>query len=366
MYDLVAFGRHLYPSYYISAKEAARRFPMMSQQGLKGCVVYFDGQMDDARMNVSLALTAATKGATVVNHMSVESLIKDDSGKVVGVNTTDNITGAKFNVFGKVVVNACGPFVDSLCHMANENHIDLIMPAQGTHVLLPDFYAPKDTGLIVPKTKDGRVLFMLPWNGHALAGTTDEPVELTDRPHARSEEVQFILTALNDFLSVEVRPEDVLSVWAGIRPLARDPTKTDTQSLSRSHVIMTDASGMVTVTGGKWTTYRRMAEDTVDEVVKVGNFKVSKCTTEHVQVVGAEGWDHAMFTQLSQKYRRLKTARGKESEGALSSDIGQHLSHAYGTRAFRVAELSQAGYGEESEDNGSIASISNDNDLPHT
>jgi glycerol-3-phosphate dehydrogenase len=346
-YDALAIGRRLYSSYYLSSAEALRQFPMLSPEGLKGAVVYYDGQMNDARMNISLAVTAATKGATVVNHASVTAVTKDPDGKINGVQVRDNLTGDVYPVKARVVVNACGPFIDSICKMDNPNHQNLIVPAQGTHIMLPDFYSPDNMGLIVPKTKDGRVVFMLPWQGHTLAGTTDELVELTDRPHASAHEVNFILQSLTDQLQVEVRPADVLAVWAGIRPLAKDPTKTDTSSLVRNHLVFESDSGLVTIAGGKWTTYRRMAQDVVDHAVKAGQLTHAKpCQTENVCVIGGDGWDRAMFTKLIQNYTRVKQARGKQSTAPMNTDIALHLSESYGIQAFRVAELASQGYGK--------------------
>jgi glycerol-3-phosphate dehydrogenase len=202
-------------------------------------------------------------------------------------------------------------------------------------------------GLIVPKTRDGRVVFMLPWLDRTIAGTTDEKCELTDFPFASEAEEKFILTALSDYLRVEVRPSDVLATWSGIRPLARDPKKKDTQSLSRNHVIVDSSSGLVTITGGKWTTYRRMAQDVADHVTSTRPLPAkSKCVTKQTQIVGAFGWDEALFTQLTQRYKRVKRARGNETVGPMDTDIAMHLSECYGTRAFRVAELAQTGFGK--------------------
>eukprot|EP00301_Raphidiophrys_heterophryoidea_P002292 c11070_g1_i1.p1 GENE.c11070_g1_i1~~c11070_g1_i1.p1 ORF type:complete len:461 (+),score=138.95 c11070_g1_i1:590-1972(+) len=342
VYDLLAFGSHLYPSYYLSAKEAMRQFPMMKPDDLKGAVVYYDGQMNDARMNVSLAVTAALHGATMLNHTSVVGFIKED-GVVVGVQVQDNITGSTYPVRAKKVINACGPFVDKICRLDTPNHRDIIVPAQGSHLILPDFYSPSNMGLIVPKTKDGRVLFMLPWLGHTIAGTTDEKCELTDRPYARVEEEQFILQALSDHLRVPVRPEDVMATWAGIRPLALDPSKTDTQSLSRDHIVIESASGLVTVTGGKWTTYRRIAQDTIDHVVKTGVFPhATPCVTDGFTLVGGNDWDEAFFTELIQNFKRVKASKHIVP---MNTDIAKHLSHSYGTCAKEVAQLAMEKWG---------------------
>jgi glycerol-3-phosphate dehydrogenase len=348
MYDALAGRKNIGWSSFVSSRESGRQFPMLAKEGLKGTVVYFDGQMDDARMNLSLALTAAAKGAAVANHVEVLALTKDEEGKIDGARVRDVMNGEEWNVKAKVVINATGPFSDSIRKMDEPAADNMILPSSGVHVVLPNYYSPSDTGLIVPKTSDGRIVFMLPWQGYTIAGTTDSSVEITQNPKPHEDEVNFILEALSDYLSVQVRREDVQAAWSGIRPLAKDPNANDTASASRDHVIATSQSNLVTIAGGKWTTYRRMAQDVVDKAIEVGGLTPKNpCVTYNMPVIGGEKWEPAFFTVITQNFRRAKTDRqtGKVIQAKFPSDVAQHLSHAYGTRSLRVAQIAQRKYG---------------------
>ncbi|KAG9441709.1 hypothetical protein H6P81_017563 [Aristolochia fimbriata] len=348
LYDLVAGARMLHLSRYYSLDESIELFPTLARNGrgrnLKGTVVYYDGQMNDSRLNVGLACTAALAGSVVLNHAEVISFIKDDTGeRVIGAHIRDNLTGKEFETYAKVIVNAAGPFSDSLRKMADKDKQSIICPSSGVHIVLPDYYSPEGMGLIVPKTKDGRVVFMLPWLGKTIAGTTDSNTTITMLPEPHEDEIQFILDAICDYLNVKVRRSDVLSAWSGIRPLAMDPSAKNTESISRDHVVCEDYPGLITITGGKWTTYRSMAEDAVDAAIKSGKLTPSNnCVTNHLRIVGGEGWDPAYFTVLAQQYVRMKkTHGGKVVPGVMDSAAARHLAHAYGTLAERVAAIAQ-------------------------
>ncbi|KAM5555940.1 glycerol-3-phosphate dehydrogenase SDP6, mitochondrial [Rosa sericea] len=347
MYDLVAGLRLLHVSRYYSAQESVELFPTLARNGkdksLKGTVVYYDGQMNDARLNVGLACTAAIAGAAVLNHAEVISFLKDeDSNRTIGARIRDNLTGAEFDTYAKVVVNAAGPFCDSVRKMTDKDARPMICPSSGVHIVLPDYYSPEGMGLIVPKTKDGRVVFMLPWLGRTVAGTTDSNTEITLLPEPHEDEIQFILDAISDYLNVKVRRTDVLSAWSGIRPLATDPSAKNTESISRDHVVCEDYPGLVTITGGKWTTYRSMAEDAVNAAIKSGKLTPgNECVTSKLQIVGGDGWDPASFTVIAQQYRRMKKSHGKVVPGVMDTAAAKHLSHAYGTFAERVAAIAQ-------------------------
>lgn len=348
MYDLVA-GRHLlHLSRYYSAQESAELFPTLARKGkdktLKGTVVYYDGQMNDSRLNVALACSAALAGAAVLNHAEVVSFLRDEAnGRIIGARIRNNLSGKEFETYAKVIVNAAGPFCDSVRKMADKDAKPMICPSSGVHIVLPDYYSPEGMGLIVPKTKDGRVVFMLPWLGRTVAGTTDSNTSITMLPEPHEDEIQFILDAISDYLNVKVRRMDVLSAWSGIRPLAMDPNAKNTESISRDHVVTEDYPGLVTITGGKWTTYRSMAEDAVNAAIRSGNLKpASECLTLNVQLIGADGWDPASFTVLAQQYVRMKrTHAGKIVPGVMDTCVAKHLSHAYGNRAERVAAIAQ-------------------------
>lgn len=348
LYDLVAGARLLHLSRYYSVQESIELFPTLRRMGkgksLKGTVVYYDGQMNDSRLNVALACTAALAGASVLNHAEVVSLLKDEvNGRITGVRIRDNVTGKEFDTYAKVVVNAAGPFCDSVRRLADKDAPSMICPSSGVHIILPDYYSPEGMGLIVPKTKDGRVVFMLPWLGRTVAGTTDSNTGITMLPEPHEDEIQFILDAISDYLNVKVRRTDVLSAWSGIRPLAIDPRAKSTESISRDHVVCEDFPGLVTITGGKWTTYRSMAEDAVDAAIKSGNLSPgNECMTNNLALIGGYGWDPASFTIIAQQYIRMKrTYGGKVIPGVMDTAAAKHLSQAYGTLAERVASIAQ-------------------------
>ncbi|XP_047342659.1 glycerol-3-phosphate dehydrogenase SDP6, mitochondrial isoform X2 [Impatiens glandulifera] len=349
LYDLVAGARLLHLSRYYSAQESSELFPTLSRNGkngnLKGTVVYYDGQMNDSRLNVGLACTAALAGASVLNHAEVISFLKDEvSDRIVGARVRDCLTGKEFDTYAKIVVNAAGPFCDSVRKMANKDAKPMICPSSGVHIVLPDYYSPEGMGLIVPKTKDGRVVFMLPWLGRTVAGTTDSNTPITMLPEPHEDEIEFILDAIRDYLSVKVRRADVLSAWSGIRPLATDPRAKSTESILRDHIVCEEHPGLVTITGGKWTTYRSMAEDAVDTAVRSGKLSpANKCLTHNLHLVGGDGWEPASFTVLAQQFTRMKSSHGgKVVPGVMDTASAKHLSHAYGTLAERVATIAQA------------------------
>lgn len=357
-YDLVAaLGNGLlYVSKFISAKEAMRQFPTLSQtsqgQKLRGSIMYYDGQMDDARFNVSVAITSALFGAAVANHTEVVDLIREDD-KVIGVRCRDVFNGDSFDIYAKVIVNATGPFTDSVRKMENKEANSMIVPSAGVHITLPSYYSPEGMGLIVPKTKDGRVVFMLPWLGRTIAGTTDSNTEITDLPKPHSDEVAFILDALSDYLRIDVRPSDVQSAWSGIRPLAVNPDAEgdSTQNILREHAVHVSPEKVVTITGGKWTTQRAMGEAAVDKAIEVGGLedKATRCKTPFVQLVGAHKWDGSYFTFLTQRYEVLghkpMSSRTAIASSYLDVECAKHLSRAYGDQAFKVAEIAEKGHG---------------------
>lgn len=353
-YDLVAAAGNglLYVSKYVSAKEALRQFPTLSKtsggQKLRGSIMYYDGQMDDARFNVSVAITAAMYGATVANHTEVVDLIRKDN-RIVGARCKDLFTDEEFDVYAKVVVNATGPFTDGVRKMEDKNANSMIVPSAGVHITLPDYYSPEGMGLIVPKTKDGRVVFMLPWLGRTIAGTTDSSTEITALPTPHSDEVAFILDALSDYLRIEVRSSDVQSAWSGIRPLAVNPDADagNTQNILREHAVHVSPEKLVTITGGKWTTQRAMGEAAVDKAIAVGGLedKATRCKTPFVQMVGAHKWDESYFTFLTQRYEMDSNNSGTTAIASSSLDVecAKHLARAYGDQAYKVAEIAEKG-----------------------
>ena len=280
-------------------------------------------------MNVSLAMTAALYGATVVSHLEVTELTKDANGKLNGARAKDcieEIDGKKaepFTIRAKGVINATGPFTDSIRKMDDQTIEEIVAPSSGVHVILPGYFSPANMGLIDPNTSDGRVIFFLPWQGNTIAGTTDTGCSITKDPVAGEEEIEWILKEVQRYLQPEinVRRGDVLAAWSGIRPLVRDPNAKKTEGLVRNHLVTMSESGLLTCSGGKWTTYRQMAEETVDEAPLD-----STCQTHRVRLVGAHGYSKTLFINLVQHY-------------GIDTEVAKYLCQAYGDRAWTVAAL---------------------------
>ncbi|KAI0667678.1 DAO-domain-containing protein [Trametes maxima] len=334
MYDLLAGKENMETSYLMSKGKALEAFPMLKQDGLVGALVYYDGQHNDSRMNMALIMTAVQQGAIVANHVEVTSLDKEGvAGKIQGARVRDALTGQEFNIRAKGVVNATGPFSDALLKMDNPNHTPIVQPSSGTHITLPNYYSPRTMGLLDPATSDGRVIFFLPWQGNTIAGTTDTPAEVTATPLPQEEEIRWILEEVRHYLSpdIKVRRGDVLSAWSGLRPLVRNPNAASTEGLVRNHMIHVSDSGLLTIAGGKWTTYRAMAEETVDKAIEVfglQNRVKSGCVTEQLRLIGSDGWSRNMFIGLAQRY-------------GLETEVAKHLSENYGDRAWTVCSLAQ-------------------------
>ena len=287
LYDVLA-GRHrLGKSQLLSRAQVLERLPTLEPDQLKGGVRYFDGQFDDARLAVTLALTADDLGAVLVNHASVVGLLKS-AGKVRGVRVRDEESGGEHEVQAKVVINATGVFADDVRRMDEPGAASLVEPSQGVHLVLPDTFLPGAHALLIPKTDDGRVLFIVPWHKRALVGTTDTPVPAVSvEPRPLEEEIAFLLEHAARYLSRDPRREDVLSVFTGLRPLVRSEGATRTASLSRDHSIFESESGLVTIVGGKWTTYRRMGQDVVDHAARVAGFPERPSVTAGLKLHGA-------------------------------------------------------------------------------
>ncbi|XP_043097727.1 glycerol-3-phosphate dehydrogenase, mitochondrial isoform X4 [Puntigrus tetrazona] len=335
MYDLVAGSQCLKSSYVLSKSKALEFFPMLKKDKLVGAIVYFDGQHNDARMNLAIALTAARHGAAVANYTEVVHLLKNPDPKtgqekVCGAHCRDIITGQEFDVRAKCVINATGPFTDSLRKMDNQKNANICQPSAGVHIVIPGYYSPDNMGLLDPATSDGRVIFFLPWEKMTIAGTTDTPTEVTAHPIPVEDDINFILSEVRNYLSpdVEVRRGDVLAAWSGIRPLVTDPNSKDTQSICRNHIVNISDSGLVTIAGGKWTTYRSMAEETLDAAVKAHNLSAGPSRTVGLMLDGGKDWTPTMYIRMVQDY-------------GLENEVAQHLAATYGGRAFEVAKMAQ-------------------------
>ncbi|KPI43548.1 Glycerol-3-phosphate dehydrogenase, mitochondrial [Cyphellophora attinorum] len=348
-YDLLAGSQGLESSYFLSRKRALETFPMLKDD------------LNDARMNVSLALTAALYGATTVNHMEVTGLEKDKSGRICGAKVRDLLSdtagedaasSSNFTIRARGVINAAGPFVDAIEHMDDPKRKELVSPAEGVHVVLPRHFGPQNNiGLLDASTSDGRVMFLLPWEGNIVAGTTDTACKVTDTPSAKESDISFILKEVSKHLSpsINLQRSDVLAAWSGIRPLMRDPNSTNTESLVRNHLITVSPSGLLTCAGGKWTTYRQMSEDAVDAAIEafslnpraftpaqipqiagVGYTKPQTldgtCATHELPVIGAHGYHPFLHIDLVRAY-----------PDTLTPETAMHLARSYGDRAWIVA-----------------------------
>ena len=290
VYDLLSGKASFGPSRHISKEEVIKRLPGIRTERLRGGILYLDGQFNDARLAINLAQTAVEKGAAVFNHFGVDRLIKDAAGKVTGAVATDRETGKTYEILSKSVVNATGVFVDEILRMDTPGAPAQVRPSQGVHLVLDQSFLGQTDAVMIPKTEDGRVLFGVPWEGKLLVGTTDTPLnEHSLEPRALEQEVSFILRTAGQYLQKPPQASDVLSVFAGLRPLAAPKAgdKSSTKEISRSHKIIRSSSGMVTITGGKWTTYRKMAEDTVDNVIEVAGLEPRPCVTHDLPIHGS-------------------------------------------------------------------------------
>lgn len=286
VYDMLAGKLGLGPSKHLDLEETIERLPTLERGGLRGGVIYYDGQFDDSRLAINLVQTAAEHEATMINYAKVTGLLK--SNKMVdGVSVEDQLSGETFEVNGRVVVNATGVFTDGILQMDNPDAGNIIAPSQGVHLVIDKEFSPGESAIMVPHTDDGRVLFAVPWNGKIVVGTTDTPVENpTLEPKAQEEEIEFILKHASQYLTGNPTRKDVRSVFAGLRPLVKAGDGKDTASISRDHSLMISDSGLVTIAGGKWTTYRKMAQDTVDQAATVAGLNVQECVTEHLRIHG--------------------------------------------------------------------------------
>jgi glycerol-3-phosphate dehydrogenase len=271
----------------LSREETLRRLPTINQAGLRGGVIYYDGQFDDARLLINMVATAAEQGATLINYCGVTGLTKDKDGFVNGVAVRDEESGVDFTATARVVVNATGPFTDALRRLADPSVKPMIAPSQGIHLVFDRSFLPGDSAIMVPHTSDGRVMFAIPWHGHTLVGTTDTPIpEPTMDPYPKEEEIEFILKTAGQYLHKAPTPSDVMSVFTGIRPLVKSDNSSNTAALSRDHTIHIDESGLLSIAGGKWTTYRNMAEDCVNHAAILGKLPDRECVTKQLKIHG--------------------------------------------------------------------------------
>jgi glycerol-3-phosphate dehydrogenase len=324
LYDLLAGSMRLGRSLPMRRSAVIRQIPQIRQKGLKGGVVYHDGQFDDARLAVNLMQTAAEQGATVLNHIRVSRLLKDPHNRLAGIAAEDMLDGGTYELKGKCIINATGVFVDDILRMDNPESKPIVRPSQGVHLVVDRSFLGGDDAIMIPRTSDGRVMFAVPWHNRVILGTTDIPVrEAVLEPRALDEEVDFILETAGRYLSRKPERADVMSVFAGLRPLAAPKKEAEvkkTKEISRSHKLIVSSSGLVTITGGKWTTYRKMSEDAVDMAIKTGGLPFRECRTRHLKIHGfmnvsdRKDWLHIYGSDREEIVKLRNEAAGNEQK----------------------------------------------------
>ncbi len=287
LYDILAGREGFGDSKVLSKEETIQHLPTIETQGLKGGVIYFDGQFDDARLIINMVKTAAEQGAALVNYMEVKALLKYND-MVIGVRVQDSENSQEYEVKAKVVINATGVFTDQIRRMDEPETAPIIRPSQGIHLVLDKSFLPGDSAIMIPQTDDGRVLFAIPWHNRIVVGTTETAVQSIElEPAPYPEELEFLLTHAARYLTRDPLQSDILSVFAGLRPLVTDSDNLkDTAALSRDHLIHISRSGLVTVAGGKWTTYRKMAEDTIDQAAILAQLDTVPSISKNLNIHG--------------------------------------------------------------------------------
>ncbi|MFQ3340734.1 MAG: glycerol-3-phosphate dehydrogenase [Flavobacteriaceae bacterium] len=286
VYDMMAGKLGLGPSTVLDREETIKLIPNVNREGLRGGIIYNDGQFDDARMAISLAITADNQGATVINYANVIGFEKENE-LISGLHVQDLVSGSKKRVKAKVIINATGVFSDRIVALDQPKVKPMIRPSQGVHLVIEKVFLDGEHAIMVPHTSDGRVLFAVPWNGYVVLGTTDTPLnETLEEPIASEEEINFILENAGKYMTKKPTRKDVKSVYSGLRPLAANGKKDSTKEVSRHHKIVVSTSGLISVLGGKWTTYRKISEDAVNTAQIVAGLSERKCGTETLPIHG--------------------------------------------------------------------------------
>jgi glycerol-3-phosphate dehydrogenase len=329
LYDWIAGRDSLAVSTFISREETLRRMPEIASRNLVGAVVYADGQFDDARYNITLVKTFAEAGGETLNHAGVIAFEKDASGRLATAIVEEKVARRTFPVHARCFVNATGPYADKIRTLATPASRPRIRLSKGVHIVLPEEVLSGWEALLIPKTDDGRVLFAIPWLGSVLVGTTDEEINSFDDVHLRADEVDYLLRHLNRYLATPVSADQIVGGMAGIRPLLTSGKTKNTKKLARRHEVEVDPhSGLVSIMGGKWTTYRAMAQDAIDAVQKKIGMQGSQCRTLNHQLVGSDGYSENYWQSLEKTY-------------GLPGPAAQRLAEKYGARATDVMELAK-------------------------
>jgi glycerol-3-phosphate dehydrogenase len=327
MYDAVAGKNNLFPSSFLSREETLRRMPGLNAKGLRGAVAYSDGQFDDARYDLALVETFAEAGGTALNYARVAAFEHDAHGKLSLARVRDGISGGEFSVRARKFVNATGTGADQVRALANPQLASRMRPSKGVHLLFPADTFPGNDALLVPHTEDGRVIFAVPWQERLLVGTTDDEVTPATRMVVEKDEADYLLRQLNPYLKTPLRREQAVSGLAGLRPLVAAPGQAETSRLIRDHEVELDSSsGLISILGGKWTTHRRMAQDTIDAVQREMGGSPTMSLTRQQPLAGAKGFDANFASRLEKEY-------------SLPADVARHLSGKFGLRALKLLEL---------------------------
>lgn len=327
LYDAVAGKSNLFPSSFLSREEALRRMPGLNSTGLRGAVAYSDGQFDDARYDLALVETFVETGGTALNYARVTGFVRDAQGKLSAANVRDGISGEELVVVARKFVNATGTGADKVRALANPQLVSRMRPSKGVHLLFPAGLFPGQDALLVPHTEDGRVIFAVPWQERLLVGTTDDEVTPRTRMVVQKDEADYLLRQLNPYLKTPLRIGQVVSGLAGLRPLVAAQGQTETSKLIRDHEVELDSSsGLISILGGKWTTHRLMAQDTIDAVQRELGEAPSASLTRQRPLAGAKGFDASFASKLEKEY-------------ALPADVARHLSGKFGGRALKIVEL---------------------------
>jgi glycerol-3-phosphate dehydrogenase len=327
LYDWIAGRDNLAPSAFISREETLRRMPELASKDLRGAVVYADGQFDDARYNITLVKTFAQAGGQALNYARAMAFEKDSNGKLAGAIVEDKISQRTFTIRARCFLNATGPYADKIRTLAKSDSRPRIRWSKGVHILLPPESLGSREALLIPKTEDGRVLFAIPWQGSLLVGTTDEETHSLDDVHLQANEVDYLLRHLNRYLAKPVTAEQILGGFAGVRPLLTSGKAKNTRKLARNHEVELDSqSGLISIMGGKWTTYRAMAQDAINAAQKYLGVPVSECPTLNHPLIGSAGFSADYWQTLHHHY-------------ALPEPIAKQLARRYGACASDVMEL---------------------------
>jgi glycerol-3-phosphate dehydrogenase len=329
LYDWIAGRDGLAPSIFISREQALQRMPTLAPKRLVGAVVYADGQFNDARYNIALVKTFTEAGGEALNYARVVAFEKGSDGRLATATVADKLTGREFIVNARSFVNATGPRADTIRRMATPDAPSRIKFSKGVHLLFPLEVLGSGEAMLIPKTEDGRVLFAIPWLGSLLVGTTDEEIDSLEALHLKAEEVQYLLRHLNRYLAKPVTSDEIVSGMVGVRPLVSSGKSRSTKKIARTHEVELDSrSGLISIMGGKWTTYRAMAEDTINAVQKYLGVSISQCRTLDHRLLGSDGYSPGYWQTLTKLYGITELA-------------ARHLAGQYGTRASNVMDLAR-------------------------